>query len=64
MFNHPTPRLCKITIQHKKKTSLAKHINFKHIDFTSYELCNIWRVRNGKCKLFTFTQRHFMFHPT
>ena len=38
-----------------KKKSLAKLIEFKE----TYDLCDIWRVRNTKSKRFTFTQKHF-----
>ena len=37
-----------------KKKSLAKRIEFKE----TYDLCDIWRVRNTKSKRFTFTQKH------
>ena len=37
-----------------KKKSLAKLIEFKE----TYDLCDIWRVRNTKSKRFTFTQKH------
>ena len=37
-----------------KKKSLAKLIEFKE----TYDLCNIWRVRNTKSKRFAFTQKH------
>ena len=37
-----------------KRKSLAKLIEFKE----SYDLCNIWRVRNTKVKQFTFNQQH------
>ena len=37
-----------------KKKSLAKLIRFKE----TYELCDIWRVRNMNSKRFTFTQKH------
>ena len=37
-----------------KKTSLDKLIEFKE----TYDLCDIWRVRNLKSKRFTFTQKH------
>ena len=37
------------------KKSLAKLIEFKE----TYDLCDIWRVRNTKSKRFTFTQKHF-----
>ena len=38
-----------------KKKSLAKLNEFKE----TYDLCDIWRVRNTKSKRFTFTQKHF-----
>ena len=37
-----------------KKKSLAKLIELKE----SYDLCDIWRVRNMKSRRFTFTQKH------
>ena len=37
-----------------KKKSLAKLIELKE----TYDLCDIWRVRNTKSKRFTFTQKH------
>ena len=37
-----------------KKKSLAKLIELKE----SYDLCDIWRVRNMKSRQFTFTQQH------
>ena len=37
-----------------KKNFLAKLIEFKE----TYDLCDIWRVRNTKSKRFTFTQNH------
>ena len=37
-----------------KKKSLAKLIELKE----SYDLCDIWRVRNMKSRKFTFTQQH------
>ena len=37
-----------------KKKSSAKHIEHKE----SYDLCDIWRVRNMKSRQFTFTQKH------
>ena len=37
-----------------KKKSLAKLIEFKE----TYDLCNIWTVRNTKSTRFTFTQKH------
>ena len=37
-----------------KKNSLAELIEFKG----TYDLCDIWRVRNTKSKWFTFTQKH------
>ena len=37
-----------------KKKSLAKLIEFKE----TYDLCDLWRVRNMKSKRFTFTQNH------
>ena len=37
-----------------KRKSLAKFIELKE----SYDLCDIWRVRNAKVKQFTFTQQH------
>ena len=37
-----------------KKKSLAKLIELKE----SYDLRDIWRVRNAKSRRFTFTQRH------
>ena len=37
-----------------KRKSLAKLIEFKE----SYDLCNIWRVRNTKVKQFTYNQQH------
>ena len=37
-----------------KKNSLAELIEFKG----TYDLCDIWRVRNRKSKWFTFTQKH------
>ena len=49
----PYPKV-KITAQHMKKTSLAKLIELKG----TYELSDIWRVRNAKSR-FTFTQKHF-----
>ena len=39
-----------------KKKSLAKLIEFKE----TYDLCNIWRVRNTKSKRFNFTQKHYL----
>ena len=38
-----------------KKKSLAKLNEFKE----TYDLCDIWRVRNTKSKRFTFTQKHY-----
>ena len=38
----------------QKKNSLAELIEFKG----TYDLCDIWRVRNTKSKWFTFTQKH------
>ena len=38
-----------------KKKSLAKLIEFKE----TYDLCDIWRNRNLKSKLFSFTKKHF-----
>ena len=37
-----------------KKNSLAKLTELKE----SYDLCDIWRVRNMKSRQFTFTQKH------
>ena len=37
-----------------KIKSLAKLIEFKE----TYDLCDIWRVRNTKSKRSTFTQKH------
>ena len=37
-----------------KKNSLSKLIELKE----SYELCDIWRVRDTKSRQFTFTQKH------
>ena len=37
-----------------KKKSLAKLIEFEE----TFDLCDIWRVRNLKSKWFTFTQNH------
>ena len=37
-----------------KKMSLAKFIELKE----SYDLCDIWRVRNKKSRQCTFTQQH------
>ena len=37
-----------------KKKPLAKLIELKE----SYDLCDIWRVRNMKSRQFTFTQQH------
>ena len=37
-----------------KKKSLAKPIELKE----SYDLCDIWRVRNTKSRWFTLTQKH------
>ena len=37
-----------------KKKSLAKLTELKK----SYDLCDIWRVRNMKSRQFTFTQKH------
>ena len=37
-----------------EKISLAKLIEFKE----TYDLCDIWRVRNLKSERFTFTQKH------
>ena len=37
-----------------KKKSLAKLIELKE----SYDLCDIWRVRNMKSRQFTFAQQH------
>ena len=37
-----------------KKKSLGKLTEFKE----TYDLCNIWRVRNTKSKRFNFTQKH------
>ena len=37
-----------------KKKSLAKLIELKE----SYDLCDIWRVRNMKSRQLTFTQKH------
>ena len=37
-----------------KKKSLAKLIEFKE----TYDLCDVWRVRNTKSKRFSFTQKH------
>ena len=37
-----------------KNKSLGKLIDFRD----SYDLCDIWRVRNTKSKRFTFTQKH------
>ena len=41
-----------------KKKSLAKLIEVKE----SYDLCDIWRVRNTKSRRFTFTQKHSSFN--
>ena len=37
-----------------KKKSLAKFMELKE----SYELCDIWRVRNTKSRRLTFTLKH------
>ena len=37
-----------------KKKSLAKLIELKE----SYDLCNIWRIRNKKSRQCTFTEQH------
>ena len=37
-----------------KRKSLAKLIELKE----TYDLCDIWRIRNTKVKQFTFTQQH------
>ena len=37
-----------------KKKPLAKLIELKE----NYDSCNIWRVRNTKCKRFSFPQKH------
>ena len=38
----------------KKKKSLAKLIQLKE----SYDLCDIWRIRNPVTSTFTFRQKH------
>ena len=43
-----------------KKKSLAKVIEFKE----TYDLFDIWRVRNMKSKLFFYTKTFFRFHST
>ena len=37
-----------------KKKSIAKFIELKE----KFDLCDIWRIRNPKTKIFTFRQRH------